>query len=701
MEALQELLHEHGLGSHQAVFSRLRYYDVKDLASLSDVARDILCDALIDDGADKAASRTLLSKLRSVPSRAPQQPNEDHIHFYGLSDRVNRTDVSGLEESTVLKVDVDPLSEDLDRMHVPTSVLCRLIQTSSTDPMPVIWLLGPTGAGKSFLASTFLQSRDGILPVVASPDQHVPTSAHVCVHKGAIHSGSSRSKPVLLFDLEGEDGRVPKTLLEVGMRKLNVLRMAGLTEDALKEQLANTTARRQAVIKERLPPLAYLLSDVVVFIDTVEPRRTERADRIRRFAKQAHQAVASLAWKPALILVQNKWVGESDRATFNVSKELEWLLEGLEGIFSSVSVLRLAHSTQRHLFEASVNEFHDELVRMVQEVQDFRQEQGVLYSEREFWFSFKPMVTQFGRPAPTASVCSSLAHFVSRDCVLSRDAADNAPWAFDMLTAKARKDQPMDPHQFQETLRQVLRWYAYSQAAEARRDGADLEFSKQTFRVTCERVISLLKGQEPCSAHLPHDDGKAYPCTQLCTGHLDWHRNPAMLPVPSQNLVKRAVSFGLWKDRKPCTWRGPFEPSFVVARVLAELEQEFVDCVSQDGLAYLNAFPCAGEFEEKQLRAQADSSDGICWLCLRVDSEQVRLKHDLCRHALCRRCVITRMMLLGPENTEIVCPFCKLKSEGQFQSGHGDNGLRLLSLDGGGVRGIIEVLVLKHLEDVC
>jgi len=61
------------------------------------------------------------------------------------------------------------------------------------------------------------------------------------------------------------------------------------------------------VVKEVLPPVAYLLGDVVIFTDTVEPRRTERVDRIRHFALQAHEAVESLPWRPALLLVQNKW----------------------------------------------------------------------------------------------------------------------------------------------------------------------------------------------------------------------------------------------------------------------------------------------------------------------------------------------------------------------------------------------------------
>lgn len=57
-------------------------------------------------------------------------------------------------------------------------------------------------------------------------------------------------------------------------------------------------------------------------------------------------------------------------------------------------------------------------------------------------------------------------------------------------------------------------------------------------------------------------------------------------------------------------------------------------------------------------------------------------------------------MLLGSENKNVICPFCHLISEEQSRSSQDGRGFRILSLDGGGVRGMIEVLVLKRLEEV-
>lgn len=689
MGCLEPLLHEHGLASHQAVLTARGLHCVEDLAQLNEVDVDYLRDALVENGADGIASRRFLRAAKPTAML-----NEDCIHFYRLAERINSTDVSGLEESTILKIDIYPFNEHAARLHVPANILSRLTQTSSTDPMPVVSLLGPTGSGKSFVASTFLQSKDGVLPLVASPDQHVPTSVHVCVHRAAIHSGSRKSRPILLFDYEGEDGRVPKTLLEVGMRRLDVLRKIGLTEAALQQQLEATAARRQEVIKERLPPMAYLLSDVVVFIDTVEPRRTERVDRIRRFAEQAHQSVNSMAWKPALILVQNKWMRETESAAFNVSDELDWLQANLAAIFSSVSVLRIAHVSQHHWFEASLNEFHNELLRMVDEVHHFRQEQGVLFSERDLWCSFKPMVTQFSDPG---QLKKNLADFVSRDLV-SMNAAENALCAFKRLQGTAPSP---DPVKFHRIVEHVLLRYAYSLAGEARRDGIDVESSKQRMHAIYEKAVGFLAGEEPCSANLCHDmDGKTYCCTQLRTGHTHMHRNPALIPVQSENFFLRLFFFGFWQDWKPCVWQGDFETATEMAPSYEKIEEAFLDFLTQDVSAYLKSSRLA-PFDEDQ--PESLEQFDICSLCLRADSEQVCLKHRECRHFLCRKCLLTRMMLLGPDNRTIVCPFCHKESDGQAHSSHDERngkGFRILSLDGGGVRGLIEVLVLKRLEEV-
>ena len=59
------------------------------------------------------------------------------------------------------------------------------VREAGKGPAPVVVFLGPTGAGKSFLASSFLPTSapSNRRPLVAKPDQAAPTSAHVCASK--------------------------------------------------------------------------------------------------------------------------------------------------------------------------------------------------------------------------------------------------------------------------------------------------------------------------------------------------------------------------------------------------------------------------------------------------------------------------------------------------------------------------------------
>ena len=76
------------------------------------------------------------------------------------------------------------------------------------------------------------------------------------------------------------------------------------------------------------------------------------------------------------------------------------------------------------------------------------------------------------------------------------------------------------------------------QLGEARRDELDVAAAKQGFHATHTTVVQLLQRQD-CPAK-SHHDGTTYGCTQL-------------------NLLKRVLSFRLWKDQKHCVWPGTFE----------------------------------------------------------------------------------------------------------------------------------------------
>ena len=99
------------------------------------------------------------------------------------------------------------------------------------------------------------------------------------------------------------------------------------------------------------------------------------------------------------------------------------------------------------------------------------------------------------------------------------------------------------------------------------------------------------------------------------------------------------------------------------------------------------------------MAGRAEEAQTTCLLCLQSNVHLHTLPNPRCRHQICRLCILTRKKILG-STEKVVCPFCccesivELKQVGQ----HSHSGLRILSLDGGGVRGLIELRVLCKLE---
>ena len=121
-----------------------------------------------------------------------------------------------------------------------------------------------------------------------------------------------------------------------------------------------------------------------------------------KFAQQAHECVLSLGWKPALILLQNKWLREDEQEDrFDITAEYDWVREQLSPMFSRISVLRVPGMNDRHWFEAGLSSFHTELSQGIQTMQQQRERSATRLSEREFWFHFRGMVDQFGQVHPT------------------------------------------------------------------------------------------------------------------------------------------------------------------------------------------------------------------------------------------------------------------------------------------------------------
>eukprot|EP00957_Ditylum_brightwellii_P069626 5288445-Ditylum_brightwellii.AAC.1 len=220
---------------------------------------------------------------------------------------------------------------------------------------------------------------------------------------------------------------------------------------------------------------------------------------------------------------------------------------------------------------------------------------------------------------------------------------------------------PYDGKKFGQRVYIRLQWCAYALAGEAKCKSED--HVRKDLREHYDSILRECLLFEPCNAVHRHIDGNVYAeynCTQRRNGHDTTHRNPEMLQVPTKSCFDAFRNIILFRNKKPCIW------------------EEYLGMdndVYQKGSNQL--------FHVSDSRWVNANEDGFCLLCLRSGQELIFLP-EKSKHPLCTNCIWTRKAIAQKVN-QVACPFCHSLST--FHPRKPDeNGLRILSLDGGGAR---------------
>ena len=248
-------------------------------------------------------------------------------------DMVSVQDIRKRIEQVEMKCELVNVNTDTKQVSLNTKNWLAMKNTSSRSSYtPVLTFVGPTGCGKSTLLTEFLSIPERELkggPLIAQPGQVQPTTGNIQAFVGeGIVPGIPK---IRLLDMEGEGGRMPLTLVERfnsraeryrrGMQRIYKHRIkvfrSGLesnTSDnqAIEQELAKHEKERKKefterynIVGERFPQLAYMISDVLIYVDVHPMHDRKYLTRVREFAKRSNQQNASTD-KPFLILVQNK-----------------------------------------------------------------------------------------------------------------------------------------------------------------------------------------------------------------------------------------------------------------------------------------------------------------------------------------------------------------------------------------------------------
>ena len=200
------------------------------------------------------------------------------------------------------------------------------------EPYWAVSCLGSTGAGKSFFIRKLLEAlgHDRSLPHCIDFSETDTGDIPISVTSNILcYLAGSK----LLFDVEGTDGTLPlmqRILMGIGAR----LR---LTRKEKRMQLA----RRNAVAKF-FPPLAFAISNTVIYITRDPLKNASTSEEIKEFASSI--AASSTSVRPYLVIVHNLCPINQLRRGKNSEEALveefllahddcDWLVETFQGIW--------------------------------------------------------------------------------------------------------------------------------------------------------------------------------------------------------------------------------------------------------------------------------------------------------------------------------------------------------------------------------
>ncbi|KAF3808980.1 hypothetical protein GCG54_00011172 [Colletotrichum gloeosporioides] len=593
--------------------------------------------------------------------------------------------------------------------------------------------IGETNAGKSTLVrSLIFQAKKELLDRFGAPEAPVPaddnietaalsTTGEVNLYPDPATFGSDC--PRLFADCEGLFGTEP-----VASKHQTEWTKHGRCY-LVKTKDGSVMDRRTAV-KELYPRFLYIFSDVVCYVMRNQKAWADSALKLLDWSMIGAQSTINQQSLPALIIVlngpfiQNKnWLsGDEDAVTSSFFSAID------PEITENARVRKLAalhgSSTMRQLFEKSFSSVHVHYIP-----QEGYGDLGTTeimcqqYSKLAHRVEFDSIRVQNLRQKAWTRFDVRQLNLVTEFAFQHLASGNSAPFDFD----KCRKELSI-PGSLEENFSSFIR-YALEDNPEERLESTtgvlatsillnslrvegrklishpDFVFNGDLKSICMKAVDSFLIVYRRCGFVDPQTGDR---CVNLRYGHALGHQSRTGAILSDGPFVQGVFDKSLFLELIHSTLRKTMEsideakaPSMVRQTswrtLVAERHKAQLSALRQ-----LQGYP---RWDSKSERiANNDTLPKICLGCLFGRVEFVLP----CSHQLCVDCLedfdSTSDDCKYPGNhTHIECVICKASGGPNWpfniQTRPPLSGLRVLSLDGGGVRGIVELTILKRLED--
>ncbi|KAK8925538.1 Phospholipase A I [Metarhizium anisopliae] len=646
-----------------------------------------------------------------------------------------KEDKSKSEESTTLDL------EEYDGFNKIIDEHCQTYNVSTSECYPrVVSFIGDTGAGKSSLIRLHIEHawesqirplEDSFrVPVIGLPSSSLPTSGNVHLYRDYTVDSLDKSSPLLYVDCEGFKGS-GRGEFEEALKKEQDQGIISRSYNFVRRKLSGMT-RRDYAVQELFPRLLYNFSDTVVYVvrSGTERQMESILENVLKWAHSSHSAAVNRVTLPHIIVVENQcdgnlnqewehanttqdilrtyaklvyvqgtYIAAAARRFRDLGTKIDCVEDLLLQSYSSIRFLRIPNLTSGLPLAGQLRVLHGMMDECTAESQARKAAIGMKLNakslEQFFHLAFNHYSADLHRPfnflealfaaqPPPESLFGRILYMMKRTfATLDRNQ--------DVRSIASAFARIVIPSISSSIVLDADRSYGVHAGTLVSIYKGTLRQSSQTCEKSYESYVNrALEEFRERSVECCFKNTSNARCVNSFLAHKTLGRH--------QDIDGNIIGLGDFKsdlsDEIAKHWRSGMESSLQdLDKVLKTdaTSRESVWAVHEKHLATLFGRPCDSPLDQRS----------ICYWCIRNDATEILP----CGHGICDVCIAAKGTASSRDPRAFDIYMCNLHSEEvtfrpcvSFLLLPRDIGRRILSIDGGGVRGLVSLKILAAIE---